>query len=497
MRKLNFRVLFYSLMAFCFAMIFARHIFSLSVFHIIFVAGVVGTVLYVCIKYKCIKRFVLLLLIFVIGLGYYSLGFYSFASKDYSAKVLLQGRVSSITTYTGYSSIILDDIKINSVDKTFNVQTTTSVSVDFKQGDILVLETNLTKVDLFDQNGFNSYFYKNNIQYKTSLNSGDYIINSGYTKLDENFVNSFNYFVNQHFSEDIAAIISSVIVGDKSTLDSQIKQSFSMSGLGHLLAISGLHIGFIVSIINIILEKAKVNKKVGFVIMFILLFFYCYICGFSPSVSRACLMSIIFMLARLIYYKYDRLNCLSFCAWIILFIKPLYIFDAGFLLSFVSVFCIFTLTDVFNKLFSKIKYKKLSNTLAVIFSVQVGLIPIMSLFYNNFNLFSYLTNFICVPLFEIIFILTFIFIPLCMLFPFLIFTLKFVELLYFVLTTIAGFMASISWANISLIKSKEVFCVGFYSGVFICSKYISIKPKQKLITTTAILMFSVLCSLCC
>ncbi|MBO5884901.1 MAG: ComEC/Rec2 family competence protein, partial [Clostridia bacterium] len=390
MKKINFRTIFYGLISFCFALIFAKQIFSLSVFHIIFAVGVCGTVLYLCIKYNCIKRFVFLGLIFVIGIGYYFLGYYSFALQEYSGKVLLQGRASVVTMHTGYSSIILEDIKIDGKNKSFNIQASYSGTLDFGQGDIIIFETTLTKVKLFENGGFNSYYYKNNTPYKTTIKHNDYIVKDGYISFDESIRNKFNNFVEENFSQDVAPIVSSVIIGDKTALDKDIKTAFGSSGLGHLLVISGLHIGFIVLLINFILDKVKANKKVSFIVLFLLLMFYCYICNFSPSVTRACLMSIVFMLAQLVYHRYDKLNCLSLCAWIILFAKPLYIFDAGFLLSFVSVFCIFTLTKPIKNLFKKFKFKKLASPLAVIFSVQLGLIPIMSLYYNNFNLFSFL-----------------------------------------------------------------------------------------------------------
>ena len=226
-----------------------------------------------------------------------------------------------------------------------------------------------------------------------------------------------------------------------------------------------------------------------------LLIFYCYICNFAPSVTRACLMSIIFMLSQLVYRRYDRLNCLSLCAWIILFAKPLYIFDAGFLLSFTSVFCIFALTRPLYKQLRKLKLKKLASPLALILSVQLGLIPVMSLYYQSINIFSILANLVCVPLFEVVFILTFILIPICMLLPFLAFVLKFIEFLYFIITAIAGFVASLSWANISLTKSKDIFCVGFYTSVFVCSRYVNIERKTKYISIACILWVAIVCSI--
>lgn len=493
MKKINFRILFYGLLAFCFALVFARHIFNLSIFHIIFTTVIILAILLTCIKYNCIRRFVFLILIFIIGTGYYFAGESLFIQKEYKDSVLIKGRASAVSTYTGYSLIILDDVEINGENKNFNIQVSAS-GIDIKCGNVIIFESKLKTIDLFEGNAFNSFCYKNNIMYKTSLTNNNYFINEGYLNFNEQIRNNFNDFVSKNFSEDVAPIISSVIIGDKSNLKYEINQAFSLSGLGHLLAISGLHVGFIVALLNFVLEKLKINKKVNIVILFILIILYCYICNFAPSVVRASLMSIIFMLANLIYRKYDKLNCISFVAWLILFVKPLYIFDASFVLSFSCVFCIFVFRDLIRKLFKKLKFKKLASPLSLICSVQIGLIPVMSLFYSNFNLLSVITNFICVPLFEVVFILTFVLIPLVMILPFLSFILNAIEFLYFTLTTIAGFVSSLTLFNIKLIKSKDIFCVGYYASAFVCSKYVNITKKEKIYLATSIICFSILCS---
>ena len=494
MRKINFRPILFVLVSFCFALVFARQIFIASVFHIIFVCMVLGALFAICIKYKCLKRFVLIFCSFVFGVGYYFLGFTVFSGIDYISNVLVEARVANISSTATYTYLTLDNVKINGEGKGFNISCNI-LGGSVEQGNIIVFEAKLNKVNLFEDDQFKSHYYKNNTPYKTSVNYENLIIKDGFLKLNEKISQKFKKFVENNYSKDIAGIVSSVIIGDKYLLDDQINDDFSLSGVGHLLAISGLHISFIISMISFVLEKLKLKRLPTFIIVLVLLAFYCYICNFSPSVTRASLMSLTYMLAKVLCRKYDRLNSISFCALLILLFKPLYIFDAGFLLSFGSVFCIFMLSSIIKDALTKLKLKRnFASTLAVTFATQLGLIPIMCLFYDSMNLLSFVTNLICVPLFEIAFILTFVLTIVCMILPFLSFILKFVELIYFLIITVASFVASLKFAVIPLTKCKNMFVVGCYGTMFLFSRFVNINKTSRLCFGIGLFGFSILLS---
>ena len=476
------------------ALSFARHIFDLSISYIIFLTLAILLLLYICIKYKCLKRFVLLFCVFVFGISYYFLGFYTFSGIDYPQSVLIEARVESITNYTNFSTCILDDVKINGNHRPFKITATIS-NDEIKQSNIVVFESKITKVKLFDDDEFNSFYYKNDTPYKTTIN--DIVsIKNGYKKLNEKIHDAFNNFVDSNFDSSIGGIIKSVIIGDKSTLNKDIKNSFSSSGIAHLLAISGLHISIIILCINFILNKFKLKEKYNFIILFVLLAFYCYICNFSPSVVRASLMSLMFISSNIVGRKYDKLTSLALCAILILLFKPLYIFDAGFLLSFGCVFCIFVISPSICSLLEKTKLnKKVCSNLSVVLSVQLGLIPLSAMFYSSINLLSLLCNIICVPLFEFAFILTFIISFVCIILPFMTFLLKVVELLYWLISNISILFSNATFAFLTLPKTNSMFVVGFYSACFYLSNFVNEKGLNKSIVCPSILIVSYTCSL--
>lgn len=480
MRKLNFRVLFFCVVAFALGICVAREIFLPSILSLIFVICSVIALLVICLKFKCIKRFVIVFVAFIVGVGYYFAGYFVFVGTEYENKVVVRARVSSIYQSTGYKSIVLDDVLVEGESKNFCISLSLGGESDVKLGDILIFYGKLNNVNLFDEDGYNSFYYKNNTPYKCSVSADKVVIRDGYLKLDEIIRQSISNFLNENVNVDVANLISAVLFGDKNNLDSDIKEVYSLSGIGHLLAVSGLHIGFIVAMLSFVLDKLKLKKWINFLILFVILLFYAYICGFSPSVTRACLMSLVFAFSFVVGRKYDKLNCLGFVALLILLVKPLYVFDAGFLLSFASVFCIFTLSKPLTMLFRRAKLNtKLSQTFGLIVSVQFGLLPMMALYYETFNILSFFTNLICVPLFEITFMLTFVVVPLCMLLPFMHFFLSFIEFLFTLITLIASGVSLVSWANIDMTNLTGIFIVCFYCCCFILSRYYNIKQKDK------------------
>lgn len=425
---------------------------------------------------------------FVLGVGSYFAGYFIFVNKTYTSSVFVNARVKSAYTTNEYSLYILDDVKINEDNKSFCVSLTVYGDKVLEVGNLVTFETNLNNVDLFKDGEYNSFYYKNNIPYKCYINYSDLKIESGYIKLNEKVISSFNNMLEKYVNTDIAGLITCVVFGDKTNLKSNIDYAYNQSGITHLLAVSGMHIMILIKAISLILRKLKIKKWISFIIMIIPLLFFVYLCDFSPSVVRALIMGLIFSFGGLIGKKYDSLNSLSLCAFSILLFKPLYIFDAGFLLSFLCVFCIFTLYKTLNKLLSHLKINtNLKSAIALTLSAQLGLIPILSVYANSFNIFSILVNLICVPFFEFAFILTLILVPICLIFPFMSFMLEFLQFMYLLVTLLAGYISTFSWANLPLNKFNDLLIISSYSTIFVCSNFINIKKHQKAIISCLIL----------
>lgn len=490
--KINYRPIFYFAVMFIFGLLMAKYFINISILHIIFVIFVFCAIIFICIKFKFYKRLIILSLAFLIGTFYFIAGANIFMQDEISESVLITGRIKSATYYQGYDSYILDDVKFNGKDKSFCLSVMVYGETDIDIGSVITFSDNLDAVDLFDEKDeFSTYYYKLNAPYKCYIDFENITtINHGYIKLGEKVVQSFYEYLLKVCDEDMAGFITCVIFGDKTNVAPDIESAYLESGMSHLLAVSGMHIVILVGIFTFFLNKFHTKKWINFLIILIPLSFFTYLCDFAPSVVRALIMSLVFSFSSVVGKKYDRLNSLALCAMIILCVKPLYVFDYGFLLSFLCIFCIFTLTKPCTNMFRKMGAKKFSSALGLTLSVQLGLIPVLMTISSSFNMISLFVNLICVPLFEFAFVMTLVVVPLCAILPFVSFLFTFVQFIYFCVSQLAMFVSSLYWAYIPLVNFGDIFAISSYTGIFCASGYVRAEPKVKTVAVCLIFLFS-------
>ncbi len=481
---------------FIFGLLMAKYFVNFSILHIIFVAIIFAIIIFICIKFKFYKRLVILNLAFLIGVFYFIGGANIFMQDEIAGDVQILGRIKSANYYQDYDSYILDDVKINGENKNFSISIMVYGETDIDIGSIITFSDKLETVNLFDEDdAFSTYYYKLNALYKSYINYENITnIESGYIKLNESIVQSFYEYLTTICNKDMAGFITCVIFGDKTNVASDIESAYFESGMSHLLAVSGMHIVILVSIITFFLNKLHTKKWINFLVIFFPLIFFVYLCDFAPSVVRALIMSLIVSLGEVFGKKYDRLNSIALGAMIILCVKPLYIFDYGFLLSFICIFCIFTLTKPFTKMFQKLGAKKCSSALGLTLSVQLGLIPLLMTISESFNIISLAVNLICVPLFEFAFVLTLVVVPLCVIMPFLSFLFTFVQFIYNLVTEFAGAVSALGWAYIPLVNFGNIFTISSYIGIFCASGYVKAQIKVKTIVVTLIFLLAIIFS---
>ena len=136
------------------------------------------------------------------------------------------------------------------------------------------------------------------------------------------------------FSGETAAFASSLLLGDNNRLDFKTNWNLRISGIRHLVAVSGLHVAVLFALLgNLTLHRRWITGILGLP----LLLFFCTMTGFTPSVLRACLMMSLVVLAPLFKRDYDPLTGLSAAVLVMLILNPLVITSISFQLSAASV----------------------------------------------------------------------------------------------------------------------------------------------------------------
>lgn len=205
-----------------------------------------------------------------------------------------------------------------------------------------------------------------------------------------------------NFQRDELAIINALLLGQRQDISKEIYNNYVQAGAIHILAVSGLHIGIILILLNFLfkpLEYFKHGKLIKTILLVLLLWSFAIIAGLSASVVRAVTMFTIITIA--FNYKRPTLiyNTLAFSIFILLLFRPTFIFDVGFQLSYIAVFAIVVVQPMLYNLWQP-SYKVLDffwKLFTVTVSAQVGVIPISLYYFHQFPSLFFISNLIIIP----------------------------------------------------------------------------------------------------
>ncbi|WP_298541792.1 ComEC/Rec2 family competence protein [uncultured Aquimarina sp.] len=211
-----------------------------------------------------------------------------------------------------------------------------------------------------------------------------------------------------HFSQKQLSIINALLLGQRQDIDNKIFADYRDAGAIHILAVSGLHVGILLIILNLILKPlnwfGKNGKIIKTTIVILLLWCFAIIAGLSPSVLRAVTMFSFIAIGMHIRSKTSIYNALTISMFILLCLRPLLLFSVGFQLSYLAVFAIVWIQPSFVKLYRPRFYidKVLWETFTVTIAAQLGLLPLTLFYFHQFPLLFFIANLIIIPVLGII-----------------------------------------------------------------------------------------------
>ena len=211
------------------------------------------------------------------------------------------------------------------------------------------------------------------------------------------------------FSGDELAVLSALTIGDKTELSDSVRESYSVAGASHILALSGLHIGLLYTLLFFILKPIARRGNIGRVIrsvllLLILLWAFAFFTGLSPSVVRSVSMFSILAMADMVGRQPLSLNTLAAAAWLMLFCNPAWLFDVGFQLSFLAVASILLIQKpIYHLITVKGRIGKyIWGLISVSVAAQIGTAPLVMFYFSRFSVHFLLTNLVVIPFITII-----------------------------------------------------------------------------------------------
>ena len=225
------------------------------------------------------------------------------------------------------------------------------------------------------------------------------------------WANRLKGIIGESFPEDTFAFAKALLLGDKSGLSWEQSREFSLSGISHIVAVSGLHVSILFGFIGMVMGRRRwLMLLLGVPVLL------CFgaMAGFTASVTRAVLMQILFLLALAVNREYDPPTALSFAGLVILLQCPLSIAGIGFQLSFASVAGIFLFypgLSAWMKTRFPGKGKKLRGRLerwivasvSVTLSATVMTVPLVAVHFGVVSLVGVVTNLLVMPVVSFVF----------------------------------------------------------------------------------------------
>lgn len=346
------------------------------------------------------------------------------------------------------------------------------------QGQLLRPDDEISGVAYVYQPSYSSGFDRE-IYYKS--NGINVLISASDTKIKYNnsmgilrISNDIRYAIEQKLDEkfdfDTSSFVKALVLGDKSDFDYEFEADVSKAGISHILAVSGMHVGFLASLCMLVFGKRNGGIFAGiFVTMFL------FIVGPSPSILRAVIMQYMIIIAWFI----KRENSSKVSVWVafvlLIMFEPYVMFDVGFILSFMSAISIIYLYEpVYNAIKCKNEFinKFIYSSLAI--SVAVTGTTTFALFYyfGYISTVMVISNILIIPIVAVLFPLCIIYIfaillPSGILFPFT----KIIQFLVLIIREIIQYIAKFKYAIVDINLLQLVVLFVLIAICVVCFKF--------------------------
>ena len=212
--------------------------------------------------------------------------------------------------------------------------------------------------------------------------------------------------------ERVGALLGSMLLGGGSAVDEEMRDIFAANGLSHLLSVSGTHVVLLASLLMLLLRPLP--RPMGRLLLILILGFYAVLCGLRPPVLRALIMSIVLLLGKgrasdeaentkvsNYYERAEKGYLLCLVAVVLLLVKPLWLLDSGFQLSFGATAGLLWLAPACAKVFPQSWPDDFSKGVSITLAAQLATLPILVVNFHQISLISLVSNLVLVPVLEL------------------------------------------------------------------------------------------------
>lgn len=327
---------------------------------------------------------------------------------------LITFKVREVLKPTAYhNKYVVDILKLDQQSVSgkllLNVQKD-SIHTPLNVDDILVSSNSISTINTPlnpYQFNYNNYLKKHYIDHQIFVANNSLLKISSESHTILGFAAEFRSKIDQrlksyNFKPDELAIIDALLLGQRKDISPDTYNSYVNAGVIHILAVSGLHVGIILLLLNRLfkpVERLIHGKIIKTIILVLILWGFAIIAGLSPSVIRAVGMFTVVAIGMNLNRPANIYNSLAISMFFLLLIRPLYLFDVGFQMSYTAVIAIASIKPLLASLWYP-KWKLVNyfwQLICVTMAAQIGVVPISLFYFHQFPGLFFLSNLVILP----------------------------------------------------------------------------------------------------
>ncbi len=353
-------------------------------------------------KFK-FREILTVLIVFALAVGLYRI-YNNFVYKpiiSYSGQeISFNGKITDISEYTGDKCFYTAKGKINGKDSV-----KISVYADLYDCSINDYIKFTGTAEAYENDYlFNSFDYnKSKGLFLTcfEIKSLEITHNDSFSvkRILYNYRQDVTSFVKRNLPESQSAMLCGMLFGDKSGMDTDDKTFFYRTGIGHVMAVSGLHLVLFCGIFSFLFDKINPGRIKKFIFLEMIMAAFAVTSGLSDSILRASLMMTLVNLAPLFFRKADTLNSIGIAFIILTAVNPFAITNPSLVLSVTGTFAAGVFASFLTeKLKDDTFIKKQSKNALYMFLVSLCVMPFSVIFFNESSIVSPLANIFLTPI---------------------------------------------------------------------------------------------------
>lgn len=290
-----------------------------------------------------------------------------------------------------------------------------SLSPLFKVDDELIFRAEAKKIGSplnphqFD---YQDFLKKKRIFHQLYISENQYIITKTPSRTLFGYASSFRgklieKLKKENFGEEELTIIQALLLGQRNDISSATYDYYKNAGAVHILAVSGLHIGVLLLLLQFVLKPIELlpkGKTIKLVLLVSFLWVFAFIAGLSASIVRAVTMFTFIAYAMYLNRPTNTFNIIALSMFFILLIEPLFLFQVGFQMSYAAVITIVWIYPKLQRFWfpENIVLRKGWQLISVSIAAQLGVLPISLLYFHQFPALFFISNLVVIPFLGII-----------------------------------------------------------------------------------------------